>query len=425
MLDLDFGLIRCYRFDPSANDVPAREDILEQYRDVCQPLTQAGLGRFVKYGEFPWPNLVFKFVGFSESIDIWSAYIEYFFRTPPLPGDYTPKDSDGSPKPREEVLELLFDLCRCGDLSVLLPGVVLLTDSQQSSRMPKSWGRRRCELMDSRDEFVRFLMGTYHGVDPAKYPPEIAKIPYFPGLSFIEKGRYVYIEAGKKETSSKHFKAICNTRTPDTVLGSGGMMPEDAQILTPDETKFYCYRAAGFGFEPFLRSAATTLDRMYGTIINFETFRRSDGVDYDISECDLKTKTEPNAGKVPKSPLAVAPPKEAKSGWVINEVELSSNLRKLEAGELELESAHYEFPEKRSVTAIKSDCRKSFNQLREDFAHRFGPSIRSGTNDDSKIPLNGVFLFEVWKTGFGEVFLAASHEDRSLPVVLAFGKLHA
>ncbi len=30
MLDLDFGLIRAApRFDPSANDVPAREDILD------------------------------------------------------------------------------------------------------------------------------------------------------------------------------------------------------------------------------------------------------------------------------------------------------------------------------------------------------------------------------------------------------------
>jgi hypothetical protein len=203
------------------------------------------------------------------------------------------------------------------------------------------------------------------------------------------------------------------------------MMPEEAQIITPDGTKFYCYRAAGFGFEPFLRSAATKLERMYGTIINFETFRRSDGVEYDISECDLMTKIEPNAGKVPKSQLPVAPPKKTKSGWVINEVELSSNLRKLEAGELELESVHYEYPEERSLTAIQTDCRKSFKQLREDFTQRYGQSIRSGTDDDSRIPLSGVFLFEVWKTGFGEVFLAASHEDRSLPIVLAFGKLRA
>jgi hypothetical protein len=424
MLEVSIGYIRCYRFDPKANDVPAGDNVLEQYRAICLPLTQEpGRWRFVQYGEHPWPGIQFQSVDDSDNdgIDMWPAYIEYYFRNPPIPGDlFTPYGSNPPPKPREDMLELLFDLCRCGDLSVLLPGVVLLTDSQQSSRMPKSWGHKRCELMDSRKEFVRLLMGTYHGCIPAKLPPE----NYFPGL-FIEKGRYVYIEAGKKDTSSKHFKAICNTRTPDAVLGSGGIMPEEAQIITPDGTKFYCYRAAGFGFEPFLRSAATKLERMYGTIINFETFRRSDGVEYDISECDLKTKIEPNAGKVPKSQLAVTTPKKVKSGWVINEVELSSNLRKLEAGELELESVHYEYPEERSLTAIQSDCRKSFKKLREDFTKQFGPSIRSGTEDDSGIPLNGVFMFEVWKTGFGEMFLAASHEDRSLPVVLAFGKLRA
>ncbi len=52
---------------------------------------------------------------------------------------------------------------------------------------------------------------------------------------------------------------------------------------------------------------------------------------------------------------------------------------------------------------------------------RHGKPMRTGGEDDDAIPANGVFRFGLWSIEGRGVFVAATHEDRELPVLLIAG----
>jgi hypothetical protein len=51
----------------------------------------------------------------------------------------------------------------------------------------------------------------------------------------------------------------------------------------------------------------------------------------------------------------------------------------------------------------------------------YGEPSQVGESDNEIIPLNGVFRYAVWEVEGSQLFIAASHEDRGVPVLLMMG----
>ena len=73
------------------------------------------------------------------------------------------------------------------------------------------------------------------------------------------------------------------------------------------------------------------------------------------------------------------------------------------------------------VEQLYMEFSAEFDRAREELSTSFGPPERTGIEDDSAIPLNGVFRFAIWKIERKTLFAAAAHEDRGLPVILMLG----
>jgi hypothetical protein len=56
-----------------------------------------------------------------------------------------------------------------------------------------------------------------------------------------------------------------------------------------------------------------------------------------------------------------------------------------------------------------------------ELSKKYGAPSRTVTEDDDIIPLNGVFRFAVWPVDDKQLFVAASHEDRGVPILLMLG----
>jgi hypothetical protein len=61
------------------------------------------------------------------------------------------------------------------------------------------------------------------------------------------------------------------------------------------------------------------------------------------------------------------------------------------------------------------------DRIQAELSKQYGPPSRTGKKDDKDIPANGVFRFAVWKVGKKQLFVAAHHEDRGVPIVLILG----
>jgi hypothetical protein len=59
--------------------------------------------------------------------------------------------------------------------------------------------------------------------------------------------------------------------------------------------------------------------------------------------------------------------------------------------------------------------------IQAELAKSYGPPARTGKKDDRLIPLNGVFRFAIWKVAGRQLFVAAHHEDRGVPIILWLG----
>lgn len=61
------------------------------------------------------------------------------------------------------------------------------------------------------------------------------------------------------------------------------------------------------------------------------------------------------------------------------------------------------------------------DRVQVELSKKYGPPLRTGEEDDDEIPLNGVFRFAVWQVGEKQLFVAAHHEDRGIPIILWMG----
>jgi len=59
--------------------------------------------------------------------------------------------------------------------------------------------------------------------------------------------------------------------------------------------------------------------------------------------------------------------------------------------------------------------------VQAELAKWYGPPARTGKKDDRRIPLGGVFRFALWKIAGRQIFVAAHHEDRGIPIVMWLG----
>ncbi|MDR2880543.1 MAG: hypothetical protein LBV29_01390 [Azoarcus sp.] len=62
-----------------------------------------------------------------------------------------------------------------------------------------------------------------------------------------------------------------------------------------------------------------------------------------------------------------------------------------------------------------------FARVQAELAAQYGAPARTGEEDDDLIPLNGVFRFAIWLVGDRQLFVAAAHEDRGVPILLMLG----
>ena len=269
--EVQYEYIRLYRFDPEANERPKHSSVMTELREVCERYIRehgGGAGRLVNDDE--WPPLSLRFPDYS--MDIWPALAITNF-----------------PDLRPALAELLFRLAVAGDFSVLVPGVVLLTNEAQRARMPKSWVRMKVVSCGSPAELKRHLDELWMNIPrpERKYPANIGIPGAFPG-----RARVVYIEATAKETPVQQQRKVYKHR-PE---GGGappppksGMVGADFwQLTTPAGQRFYAYSYGGEGWLPRLRHFAQSSDRALGFVVNFETFVQEDGQRFPLSACQAQ-----------------------------------------------------------------------------------------------------------------------------------------
>ena len=81
------------------------------------------------------------------------------------------------------------------------------------------------------------------------------------------------------------------------------------------------------------------------------------------------------------------------------------------------ESAH----DDKRIEKLYVEFSAEVDRVQKELAKEYGPPSRTGETDDDVIPLNGVFKFAVWEVGESQLFVAASHEDRGVPILLMIG----
>ena len=62
-----------------------------------------------------------------------------------------------------------------------------------------------------------------------------------------------------------------------------------------------------------------------------------------------------------------------------------------------------------------------FDRIELSLSKKYGKPSRVGKEDDESILLNGVFRFAIWDVADKQLFLAAAHEDRGVPILLMLG----
>jgi hypothetical protein len=76
---------------------------------------------------------------------------------------------------------------------------------------------------------------------------------------------------------------------------------------------------------------------------------------------------------------------------------------------------------------LYADFSAEFDRVQVALTKQYGKPSRTGKEgieydqDDEAIPLNGIFRFAVWTVGDKQLFAAAAHEDRGVPILLMLG----
>ncbi|MCI0361634.1 MAG: hypothetical protein L0211_24385 [Planctomycetaceae bacterium] len=269
--EVRYEAIHLYRFDAEANECPKHPAVMQDLSEVCLRYIGehgGGAGRLVNDDE--WPPLSLRLP--DHSVDIWPGLA--IFNIPDL---------------RPAIAELMFRLARAGDFSVVVPGVVLLTDEGQRARLPKSWSKMKILSCGSPEKLRQQLDKLWMSIpEPDRKCPAECWIPgAFPG-----RARAIYIEATAKETPVQHQRKVYKHR-PE---GEGappppksGLMGADFwQLTTPAGQRFYAYSYGGEGWLPRLRHFAQSSNRALGFVVNFETFVQDDNRKFPLSACQVQ-----------------------------------------------------------------------------------------------------------------------------------------
>jgi len=105
---------------------------------------------------------------------------------------------------------------------------------------------------------------------------------------------------------------------------------------------------------------------------------------------------------------------------------LAKEVLKGEPGGLE-ELRIHEFPDDESahddeqIERLYKEFSTEFDRAEKELSNQYGAPSRTGKTDDDIIPLSGVFQFAVWEIGDQQLFIAAAHEDRGVPILLMLG----
>jgi hypothetical protein len=105
---------------------------------------------------------------------------------------------------------------------------------------------------------------------------------------------------------------------------------------------------------------------------------------------------------------------------------LAKELLKNDTGELE-ELRIHEFTDDEqahddeAVEKLYADFSAEFDRVVAGLTGQYGKPSRTGNEDDEVIPLNGVFRFAIWSVDDKQLFAAAAHEDRGVPILLMLG----
>jgi hypothetical protein len=83
------------------------------------------------------------------------------------------------------------------------------------------------------------------------------------------------------------------------------------------------------------------------------------------------------------------------------------------------ESAH----DDEQLEKLHADFSAELERAQKELTKIYGEPARTGEADDEIIPLGGVFRFAVWEVGEVQLFIAASHEDRGVPILLKYGSV--
>ena len=73
------------------------------------------------------------------------------------------------------------------------------------------------------------------------------------------------------------------------------------------------------------------------------------------------------------------------------------------------------------IGRLYQDFSAELDRVQVELTRKYGKPVRTGTEDDGSIPLNGVFRFAVWDIDGTGLYVAAAHEDRGVPILLMMG----
>ncbi|PWU16776.1 MAG: hypothetical protein C5B50_12795 [Verrucomicrobia bacterium] len=107
-------------------------------------------------------------------------------------------------------------------------------------------------------------------------------------------------------------------------------------------------------------------------------------------------------------------------------VKLVQKLLKKDEDGLEMLRMH-DFPDDASAhddeltERLYAEFCADIEDLQKELSKHYGSPTRKGNADTKLIPLNGVFSYFMWKAEGRQLFVAAHHEDRGIPIVLWLG----
>jgi len=107
-------------------------------------------------------------------------------------------------------------------------------------------------------------------------------------------------------------------------------------------------------------------------------------------------------------------------------VKLAQKLLKQDEDALEQLRLH-DFPDDESAhddeltERLHAEFSAELDGVHAELSKAYGPSFRKGKSDNKVIPLNGVFRYAIWQIEEKQLFVAAHHEDRGIPIILWLG----